>query len=66
MAYRIVSRTPLYLAVYFFRKKLNLMLSAAAWKFKNEEAEAFLDLVIDVLDGHPPNSPIGKNSGFSE
>jgi hypothetical protein len=42
------------------------MLSAAAWKFTNEEAEAFLDLVIDVLDGHPPNSPIGKNSGFSE
>ncbi len=54
MAYRIVSRTPLYLAVYFFRKKLNLMLSAAAWKFTNEEAEAFLDLVIDVLDGQPP------------
>jgi hypothetical protein len=54
MAYRIVSRTPLYLAVYFFRKKLNLMLSAAAWKFTNEEAKAFMDLVIDVLDGQPP------------
>ena len=54
MAYRIVSRTPLYLAVYFFRKKLNLTLSAAAWKFTNEEAEAFLDLVIDVLEGQPP------------
>jgi len=53
VAYRIVSRTPLYLAVYFFRKKLNLMLSAAAWKFTNEEAEAFMDLVIDVLEGHP-------------
>lgn len=66
MAHRIVSRTPLYLAVYFFRKKLNLMLSAAAWKLTNEEAEAFLDLVIIVLEGHPPNSPIGQNSGFSE
>jgi hypothetical protein len=54
MAYRIVSRTPLYLAAYFFRKKLNLILSAAAWKFTNEEAEAFLDLVIDVLEGQPP------------
>ena len=33
MAYRIVSNTPLYLTAYFFRKRLNLILSAAAWKF---------------------------------
>lgn len=54
MAYRIVSRTPLYLAAYFFRKRLNLILSAAAWLFTEEEAQSFLDLVVEVLELHPP------------
>ena len=46
MAYRIVSSTPLYLTAYFFRKKLNLILSASAWKFTKQEAQEFLDLVV--------------------
>lgn len=50
MAYRIVSSTPLYLTAYFFRKRLNLILSAAAWHFTKEEAQTFLDLVVDILE----------------
>ncbi len=54
MAYRIVSRTPLYLTAYFFRKRLNLILSAATWQFTKEEAQAFLDLVVDILKRQAP------------
>ena len=50
MAYRIVSRTPLYLAAYFFRKRLNLILSAAAWKFTRRDTEEFMDLLVSILD----------------
>lgn len=54
MAYRIVSGTPLYLSAYFFRKRLNLILSAAAWKFTRDEAQAFLDLVVAILERQQP------------
>jgi len=47
--YKLVSRTPLYLSAYFFRKRLNVILSAAAWQFTREEAEAFLDLFVELL-----------------
>lgn len=50
LAYRIVSRTPLYLAAYFFRKRLNLILSAATWKFTRQETEDFMDLLVNILD----------------
>lgn len=49
IAYKLASRTPLYLSAYFFRKRLNLILSAAAWHFTREEAQAFLDLVVDLM-----------------
>ncbi|MGO9571059.1 MAG: condensation domain-containing protein [Desulfomonilaceae bacterium] len=49
IAYKLVSRTPLYLSAYFFLNRLNLILSAAAWQFTREEAQAFLDLVVDLL-----------------
>jgi Condensation domain len=49
VAYKLASRTPLYLTAYFFRKRLNLMLSAAAWQFTEDEAQAFLDLVVKLL-----------------
>ena len=54
MAYRIVSRTPLYLAAYFFRKRLNLILSAATWKLTRQETEDFLDLLVNILDNPCP------------
>jgi hypothetical protein len=54
IAYRIVSNTPLYLTAYFFRKRLNLILSAATWQFTREEAQAFLDLVVDILARQAP------------
>lgn len=47
--YKLVSRTPLYLSAYFFRKRLNLILSAAGWHFTREETEAFLDLIVSML-----------------
>jgi hypothetical protein len=49
IAYKLVSRTPLYLTAYFFRNRLNLILSAAGWLFTREEAEAFMDMVVDLL-----------------
>lgn len=49
VAFNIVSRTPLYLAAYFFRKRLNLILSAAAWKFSRDETEEFIDLLVTTL-----------------
>jgi hypothetical protein len=52
IAYKLVSRTPLYLTAYFFRKRLNLILSAAARQFTRQEAQAFLDLVVDLLGPH--------------
>lgn len=51
MAYKIFSRTPLYLSAYFFRKRLNIVLSAAAWNFTKEESQDFLGLVVDLLEG---------------
>lgn len=50
LAYRIVSKTPLYLSAYFFRKRLNLVLSAAKWKFTRQETEDFMDLVVKIID----------------
>lgn len=52
IAYKLVSRTPLYLSAYFFRKRLNLILSAAARHFSRDEAQEFLDLVVDLLRHH--------------
>jgi len=49
MAYKLISRTPMYLSVYFFRKRLNIILSAAAWHFTKEESQAFLDLLVELL-----------------
>jgi hypothetical protein len=57
MAYRIVSSTPLYLTAYFFRKRLNLILSAAAWQFTKEEAQAFLDLIVDTMTNYGSGDP---------
>lgn len=51
MAYKLISRTPLYLSAYFFRRRLNLILSAAAWHFTTNEARAFLDLIVQLLKG---------------
>jgi hypothetical protein len=55
--YKLISRTPLYLTVYFFRQRLNLLMSAAAWLFTKEEAQAFLNLVADLLKPGFENSP---------
>lgn len=49
VAVKIVSSTPLYLTAYFFRKRLNLILSAQAWKFTKKESENFLDLSVKIL-----------------
>ncbi|MDA8408323.1 MAG: hypothetical protein M0T73_15890 [Deltaproteobacteria bacterium] len=54
IAYRIVSRTPLYLTAYFFRKRLNLILSASAWLFTKDEAQEFLDLITNMMLEYEP------------
>jgi hypothetical protein len=47
--YKLVSRTPLYLSAYFFRQRLNLVLSAAGWHFTRQNTEDFLDLIVELL-----------------
>jgi len=57
MAYRIFSRTPLYLCAYFYGKQLNLILSAASSLFTREEADDFLGLITTMLLNHSQDSP---------
>lgn len=47
--YKLVSQTPLYLSAYFFRKRLNLVLTAAERLFTADEAQSFLDLIVETL-----------------
>lgn len=47
--YKLHSRTPLQLAAYIFRNKLNLILMASACHFTREEAESFFDLILEQL-----------------
>jgi hypothetical protein len=49
LGYKLLSSTRLIIAVYFFRRKLNLVLSAAACHFTREEADEFLDLIVNHL-----------------
>ncbi|MGC8908904.1 MAG: hypothetical protein ACP5M0_15895, partial [Desulfomonilaceae bacterium] len=49
MAYKIFSRTPLYLSAYIFQQRLNLILSAAARHFTKAEAADFLQLMVCTL-----------------
>ena len=47
--YKTMTDTPLLLIVYFFRRRINLILTAKGSLFTQAEADAFLDLLIDTL-----------------
>jgi hypothetical protein len=49
MAYKLLSRTPLYFSTYIYRQQLNLILSAAGCQFTKAESEDFLSLVVRIL-----------------
>lgn len=47
--YKHLTNTPLVLIVYSFLKRLNLVMATSASLFTREEAEAFMDLFMEVL-----------------
>lgn len=49
VGYKLLSNTHLLLIVYVFRNQLNFVLHASACLFTREEAEAFMDLVMENL-----------------
>jgi len=49
LAYKIFSRTPLYLSAYIFREQLNVVLSAAGWLFTSSESAAFMKLLVNTI-----------------
>ena len=49
LGYKLASNTRLLLVVYLFRNRLNMILGASASLFNRQEAEAFMDLIVDNL-----------------
>jgi len=49
LGYKLLSRTRVLFYVYFFRKRMNIILAASACLFTRGEAESFLDLTLDVI-----------------
>lgn len=49
VGYKLLSNTPLLFIMYVFRNRLNLVLAASASHFTRDEAESFVDLVLDQL-----------------
>ncbi|MBI4965640.1 MAG: hypothetical protein HY913_20350 [Desulfomonile tiedjei] len=55
VGYKLLSNTHLLLIVYVFRNQLNFLLHASACLFTRQEAEAFMDLVMENLLVDPVN-----------
>ncbi len=49
LGYKLASNTRLLLVVYLFRNRLNLIMGASASLFSRQEAEGFMDLIVDNL-----------------
>ncbi len=49
IGYKLLSNTKILLIVYIFRNRLNLMLAASASLFTLEEAESFMDFILNNL-----------------
>lgn len=47
--YKTMTDTPLLLIVYFFRRRINFILTASGSLFTQEEADTFMDMLIDTL-----------------
>ena len=56
LGYKLASNTRLLLVVYLFRNRLNLILAAYASLFSRQEAEGFMDLIVDNLMRAPQRS----------
>ena len=53
IAYKLLTSNHLLLIVYTFDSKLNLILACSAARFTREEAESFMDLLVDTLTDYP-------------
>jgi NRPS condensation-like uncharacterized protein len=49
LGYKLLSTTHVLLIVYMFNNRLNFILAASACHFTREEAESFLDLILEML-----------------
>lgn len=50
IGYKLLSNTRVLLIVYIFENRLNLVLAASASLFTREEAESFMDVILENLD----------------
>jgi hypothetical protein len=51
VGYKLLSSTRALLIAYFYKKQLNVVLAASACQFTHAEAEAFTDIIIEILSG---------------
>ncbi|MGC8602630.1 MAG: condensation domain-containing protein [Desulfomonilaceae bacterium] len=49
LGYRLASNTQLFLTVYLFRNRLNMILGASVSLFNRQEADGFMDLIMENL-----------------
>ncbi len=52
IGYKLLSDTHLLLIAYIYKHELNLVLAASGCLFTKPEAEQFMDLVVEALQGH--------------
>lgn len=53
IGYKLLSSNHVLLIVYAFKNRLNLVLASSASRFTRQEAEAFMDLLVDTLIDYP-------------
>jgi Condensation domain len=53
LGYKLLSNTHLLLIVYAYRNRLNFVFSASASVFRRQEAQAFMDLLMEYLQETP-------------
>ncbi len=51
IGYKLIGSTPLILTVYSYLNRLNFVMAASGWLFTRSEAEAFMDLFMETLNG---------------
>jgi hypothetical protein len=49
LAYKMLSSTPVLVLVYLYKARLNLVMASSASVFTRQEADGFLDLLLDAL-----------------
>jgi hypothetical protein len=51
LGYKLIGSTPLMLTVYTYHNRLNLVMATSGWLFNRPEADAFMDLFMEMLTG---------------